>query len=146
MKVMRFLKIAVLIMPLIIGYCAEKRETIKGALASKKPEIKLFAHPRQGFMPLTIFFEAQLINYEKNPEAFKCLVEKWDFGDGSKSEHQPNCSETLSIKTKFMTNHLYTRAGNFRVQFTLGEKDNAILSNVLWVNILSSGIDRNRQY
>jgi len=140
------IKIILLIIPLTLLNCSSQKEPIKKSSKIRKPEIKLFAHPRQGFTPITIFFEAQLINYEGNSESYKCLIEKWDFGDGSKSEYQPNCDETAAIKTKYMTSHLYEAAGNFRVQFKLGNKGNELMSNPVWVNIISSGMDRSRNY
>lgn len=140
------IKIILLIILFILINCSSQKSSVKKSLKIKGAEIKLFAHPRQGFTPITIFFEAQLMNYEGNAEAYRCLIEKWDFGDGSKSEYQPNCDEAAEIKTKYMTSHLYTMAGNFRVQFTLSDKGNVLLSNPVCVNIISSGIDRSRNY
>lgn len=105
---------------------------------SQKPFIKLFAHPRQGFMPLTVVMEAELVNFNEQETKFKCLVEEWDFGDGNKSYYQPDCSKETNVKTKFLITHTYYYAGTYRVQLTLGK--NVIRSQTARINVFSSGL------
>lgn len=105
---------------------------------SQKPFIKLFVHPRQGFVPLTVVMEGELINFKEEEKKFKCLVEEWDFGDGSKSYYQPDCSKEADVKTKFLVTHTYYSTGTYRVQLTLGK--NVIRSQVARINVFSSGL------
>ncbi|OGF60108.1 MAG: hypothetical protein A2Y62_16850 [Candidatus Fischerbacteria bacterium RBG_13_37_8] len=100
--------------------------------------LTLFAHPKQGFKPLTVVFEAEIINYKGKEDKYSCLTEKWDFGDGSKSSHQANCKEKLEFKNKFIISHTYYGPGKYRAQFVLG--DNKLRSDVAWINVLIAGI------
>jgi PKD repeat protein len=103
-----------------------------------KPILTLTIHPKQGFIPLTAIIEAELINYQGKEDAYRCLVEEWDFGDGSKSQHQSNCKDTKTFQTKFITTHIYEAPGNYRIQLTLGNK--IIKSQIQWINAIYNGM------
>ncbi len=105
---------------------------------SKQPYIKLYAHPKQGFKPLTVILEAELMNYVGHEAKLNCIQEEWDFGDGNKSFYQPDCLKKNELKTKFITTHTYYTAGSYRIQLTLGK--NIVRSQVIHINVFSSGI------
>ena len=108
--------------------------------SSKVPQITLAmsAHPRQGFQPLTVVIQAELINYQGQEDKFFCAKEEWDFGDGSQSEHQPNCKEKAPLQTKFIATHTYDLPGTYKIHLKLGGK--LLKSQAVWINVLSNGI------
>jgi hypothetical protein len=126
-----------LILIIIIANACSSDIKMSGS-QSQKAYIKLFVHPKQGFKPLTVVMEAELINYQNEENKFYCLLEEWDFGDGNKSYYQPDCKEGDKIKTKYIATHTYYNPGTYRIQLTLGK--NVIRSQSARVNVYSSGI------
>ncbi len=98
--------------------------TVQQLLESKPPSISLDAFPRQGFAPLNVTIHATLEGVSQTDERFGCLYQEWNFGDGGVSGEKQDCqgaqNADKTIDTEFITEHVFTKSGNYLITFRLG--------------------------
>lgn len=96
----------------------------------KKPSLSLKATPTISFSPARIFLTAELKGGADDYEEFYCATVEWDWGDGTRSEASTDCDPyeagKSEIKRRFVVEHVYRQAGNYRVQFRLKKKNRPI--------------------
>ena len=132
---MHHMKLAlVILISLSFYFCSS---TVQQATKEQKTVLKLTVHPRQGFIPLMTVLEAELVNYQSQEDKYSCLKEEWDFGDGNKSQHQPDCKSSDKFKTKFIITHEYQTPGTYKIYLTLGDK--LLKSQAVWISVYYSG-------
>ena len=91
----------------------------------KKPRLDLRASPRMAFSPVNILLTAELQGGD-NIEDFHCPEVEWDWDDGGRSVHQPDCAplETgAPMERRFTANHAYRQAGTYNVKITMRRAD-----------------------
>ena len=98
----------------------------------KKPSLSLKASPTISFSPARIFLTAELKGGADDYEEFYCAAVEWDWGDGTRSEASTDCDPyeagKSEIKRRFVVEHVYRLAGNYRVQFRLKKKNRPVAS------------------
>ena len=99
--------------------------------------MSLEAFPRQGFAPLNVTLHATLDGVSQTDQRFACLYQEWNFGDGRVSGEKQNCQNAPSadqkIDTEFITEHVFTKSGNYLISFRLG--NNQIVSKRIAVTV-----------
>jgi hypothetical protein len=143
----RFVSLLLLV---VIAGCSARTDP-QGSSASNpdQPNLTIKASPRQGFMPLRVTFRAELIGVELNDQEYYCLQEVWDFGDGAKSSEKANCdpySSDSKVKSEFFVDHVYEKAGNYTVRFSLGEEEDPLIrSRQVGVTVLERTTDNQQR-
>ena len=94
----------------------------------KKPRLDLRASPRMAFSPVNVILTAELQGGD-DIEAFHCPEVEWDWDDGGRSVHQPDCAplETgAPVERRFTANHAYRHAGTYTVKITMRRADRSL--------------------
>ena len=117
-----------------IGVCAAAIAAL-GATASGKdprPSIAVKASPTVGFAPMRIVLTADINGGPDDYEQFYCATAEWDMGDGNKSEQNTDCDPyepgKSQIKRRYVKEQVFQIPGDFRVLFSLKQKDKVVAS------------------
>ena len=93
----------------------------------KKPSLSLKATPPVGFTPLRVVVVVDLRDGSDDYADFYCAGVEWDWGDGTISENSSDCDPyeagKSQIKRRYTIQHVYRRAGAFRVFLHLKQRD-----------------------
>ena len=87
----------------------------------KRPRLDLRASPRVAFSPVEILIIAELKGGQ-DIEEFYCPGLVWDWGDGSRSAHEADCSpfqDGSELDRFFTARHAFRAPGAYSVRLTL---------------------------
>lgn len=125
------------------------------AAQNKKPSLSLRANPPVGFSPLRVVVTAELKGGADDYEDFYCPSVEWEWGDDTKSETTADCDPyeagKSEIKRRYVQEHIFRSESNdmpgslpgpsqFRVKFTLKQKNRAVASGQTVIEIRTGGI------
>jgi plastocyanin len=123
--------LAVLILTVIPAFSAED------AKKGKKPGLDLRATPRMAFSPAEVLFTAELKGGDDVEELY-CPEVEWEWGDGGKSVTEADCdpwTEGAAIERRFTANHVFQRAGMYKVKVTLRKTGRDMMTQTLMLTI-----------
>jgi hypothetical protein len=105
----------------------------------KKPSISVRATPGMSFSPARISFLAELRGGSNDYADFYCATVEWDWGDGTRSEFAADCEPyergSSEIRRRFITEHRFETAGDYRVQFRLKQGNKVVGSGSTTVRV-----------
>jgi hypothetical protein len=88
-----------------------------------KPKVSLKAQPVIAMSPARVVLTAELTGGANDFEEFYCPSVEWDWGDDTRSEATADCEPYQAgkseIKRRFTVEHVYKRAGNYRIAFRM---------------------------
>ena len=87
----------------------------------KRPRLDLRASPRVAFWPVEVLVIAELKGGQ-DMEEFYCPGLVWDWGDGSRSAHEADCSpfqDGSELDRFFTARHAFRAPGAYSVRLTL---------------------------
>ena len=104
---------------------------------ARKPRLDLRATPRFSFTPANVLVTAQLSGGD-DVEEFYCPAVVWDWDDGGRSAHQPDCppfQDGTPLERRFTAQHAYVRPGvyNVRVHMLRAKRSLAVASATVTV-------------
>lgn len=101
-----------------------------GAAAKDKPSVSVKANPSITFSPATVFFVAEVKGGADDYQDFYCAAIEWEWGDETRDQSSGDCEPyeagKSQIQRRFVKQHRYQTAGDFRVQFRLKQKDKVV--------------------
>ena len=98
--------------------------------AVDEPRLKLRTARRVAFSPVDVFVVAELVGGD-DLEEYYCPGLVWDWGDGSRSASQSDCSPFEpghELQRLFTARHVYRHAGHHRVRLILHKANRAVAS------------------
>jgi hypothetical protein len=109
---------------------AQKNDKDAKDADAKRPQVRLKAQPVISVSPSRVVLTAEIVGGPNDFEEFYCPAVEWDWGDGTQSESSADCAPyepgKSEIKRRFTVEHVFRRAGNFRVGFKLKRRDKAV--------------------
>jgi hypothetical protein len=88
-----------------------------------RPKVTLKAQPMIAMSPARVVLTAELTGGANDFEEFYCPAIEWDWGDETRSESSADCEPYQAgkseIKRRFTVEHVYRRAGNYRIAFRM---------------------------
>jgi len=88
-----------------------------------RPKVSLKAQPVIAMSPARVVLTAELTGGANDFQEFYCPAIEWDWGDDTRSEKSDDCapyeSGKTEIKRRFTVEHVYRRAGNYRISFRM---------------------------
>lgn len=114
-----------------------------GAERPKKPVLGLRASPRVAFSPIEVLVIAELRGGQ-DVEEFYCPGLEWDWGDGSRSAHEADCSpfEAGTKLDRFFTaRHAFRAPGAYSVRLTLRRADRTVAVATVPVTVYGHSAD-----
>jgi len=115
-----------------VGVCAAAIAASSATASGKdsKPSIAVKASPAVGFAPMRIVLTADINGGPDDYEQFYCATVEWDMGDGNKSEQKTDCDPyepgKSLIKRRYVKEQMFQIPGDFKVLFTLKQKDKVV--------------------
>jgi hypothetical protein len=111
-------------------------------------ELRLTALPTQGSYPLTVSFQAVIMDADRRDPDLYCLDEDWDFDHVRFFERRdcPPFEDGTEIDINYSTTHTFDEPGTYRVRLALRRGDELVLRADAWVRVLSvqEGDDESR--
>lgn len=95
-----------------------------------KPSVSVRASPAVGFSPARMVLTAELKGGADDYEDFYCATVEWEWGDDTRSESRADCDPyeagKSEIKRRFVIDHVFNFAGDYRVEFRLKQKNKVV--------------------
>jgi hypothetical protein len=100
-----------------------------------RPKITLRAQPSAGLTPARIVLTAELLGGADDFEEYYCPSVEWDWDDDTVSQSSSDCEPyepgRSSIRRRYTVEHVFRRAGTFRVSLRLKQRDKVVGSAVV---------------
>ena len=97
---------------------------------SRRPKITLRATPSVGVAPARVVLTAELVGGANDFEEYYCPSVEWDWGDDTRSESTSDCepyeSGKSEIRRRFIVEHVFRRAGEYKLFLRLKQRDNVV--------------------
>jgi len=111
---------------------------------ASRPRITLRAQPVVAVSPARVVLTAELVGGADDFQEFYCPSVEWAWGDDTVSESTVDCDPyeagKSQIKRRFTVEHVFRRAGVYKVYFHMKRKDKMLGSATVTVQIQPGGI------
>jgi hypothetical protein len=111
---------------------------------ANRPRITLRAQPLVAVSPARIVLSAELVGGADDFQEFYCPTVEWAWGDDTVSESTVDCEPyeagKSQIKRRFTVEHVFRRAGVFKVYFHLKRNSKTLGSATVTVQVQPGGI------
>ena len=108
----------------------QQKEEKGGKEQDPRPKVLLRAQPVIAMSPARVVLTAELNGGANDFEEYYCPTVEWDWGDDTRSEATSDCEPYQSgkseIKRRFTVEHIYKRAGNYRISFRMKRHDKTV--------------------
>jgi hypothetical protein len=99
-----------------------------GKPAADRPRIVISANPALAFAPVRVVLMAELKG--GSDESLYCPSIEWSWGDDTRTASSEDCEPYVAgkteIKRRWVVDHVFRSAGEWRIQFRLKQKDRVI--------------------
>jgi hypothetical protein len=123
---------------------AQKGDKGKDQQDSNRPRITLRAQPLVAVSPARIVLSAELVGGADDFQEFYCPTVEWAWGDDTVSESTVDCEPyeagKSQIKRRFTVEHVFRRAGVYKVYFHLKRNAKMLGSATVTVQVQPGGI------
>jgi hypothetical protein len=116
--------------------CAALAATLAGAgqndnsskeQEAKRPKLRLTVRPQVAIAPARVSLTAELQGGSDDFEEYYCPAIEWEWGDDTSSESTTDCQPyeagKSQIKRRYTVQHVFRRAGTYKVYFHLKARD-----------------------
>ena len=114
------------------------KDTVK-QVEAKRPKISVRAQPAVGVAPFRVVLTGELQGGADDFEEYYCPTVEWAWGDDTTSESTLDCEPyeagKSQIKRRFTVEHMFRRAGAFKVYFHLKRKDKVLASASVTIQV-----------
>jgi len=108
----------------------QQKDDKNGKDPDPRPKVSLKAQPVIAMSPARVVLTAELTGGANDFEEFYCPSIEWDWGDDTRSENSNDCEPyeagKSEIRRRFTVEHVYRRAGNYRVSFRMKRHDKVV--------------------
>jgi hypothetical protein len=115
---------------------------------SKRPHFTLRAQPNVGIAPARVVLTGELTGGANDFEEYYCPTLQWDWGDETVSESSTDCEPyeagKSEIKRWFTVQHIFRRAGAYKVYLRLKRRDKVLGAASVSVQIQPGASDPSR--
>jgi hypothetical protein len=95
-----------------------------------RPRIALRAQPNVGMSPARVVLTAELVGGANDFQEYYCPTVEWDWDDDTVSESTSDCEPyeagRSEIRRRLSVEHVFRRAGTFRVTLRLKQRDKVV--------------------
>ncbi len=112
------------------GAAGEQKDDKTAKEQDPRPKVSLRAQPVIAMSPARVVLTAELSGGANDFEEYYCPTVEWDWGDDTRSEATSDCEPYQSgkseIKRRFTVEHVYKRAGNYRISFRMKRREKTV--------------------
>jgi hypothetical protein len=110
----------------------------RGVEDDERPKLVVTARPAVAIAPARVVLTAELRGGANDFEDYYCPTVIWDWDDGTVSESTTDCQPyepgLSTIRRRFTVEHRF-RAGNYRVLFSLKNRDKEVAATTVRIQI-----------
>jgi hypothetical protein len=131
-----------------VGLLAQQKgdKAAKDKDAANRPRLSLKAQPAVVVAPARVVLTAELVGGNNDLEEYYCPTIEWDWGDDTVSESTVDCepyeSGKSEIKRRFTVQHVFKRAGAYKIYFHMKRKTKTIASASATVQVQPGGMSQ----
>jgi hypothetical protein len=118
---------------------AASQRSDKEQQENKRPRLNLRAQPAFGISPARVVLTAELVGGTNDLEEYYCPTVDWEWGDDTRSESTADCPPyqkgKSDIKRRYVVEHLFKRAGTYKVYIRLKHSEKEIAATSTTVRI-----------
>lgn len=107
--------------------------------SERRPKLVMRAQPTIGTSPARVVLTAELVGGANDFEEYYCASVEWVWGDDTASESNTDCppyeAGKSEIKRRFVVEHVFRRAGNYRIMFHLKQRLRQVATGMTNVQI-----------
>lgn len=107
--------------------------------SDRRPKIVMRSQPSIGTSPARVVLTAELVGGADDFEEYYCASVEWVWGDDTASESSSDCppyeAGKSAIKRRFVVEHVFRRAGNYRIMFHLKQRSRLVATGMTNVQI-----------
>ncbi len=96
----------------------------------RRPRLSLRAQPSVGISPARVVLSAELLGGANDFEEYYCASVEWEWGDDTRSESRIDCEPyeagKSEIKRRFTIEHVFQRAGSYKISIRLKRRDKQV--------------------
>jgi hypothetical protein len=96
----------------------------------RRPKLQLRAQPSIGVSPARVVLTGELQGGANDFQEYYCASVEWDWGDDTHSESNTDCEPfeagKSEIKRRFTIEHVFQRAGMYKVSIRLKQRDKQV--------------------
>lgn len=96
----------------------------------RRPKLQLRAQPTIGVSPARVVLTGELQGGANDFQEYYCASVEWEWGDDTHSESNADCEPfepgKSEIKRRFVTEHVFQRAGMYKVSIRLKQRDRQV--------------------
>ena len=111
---------------------------------TNRPRITLRAQPVVAVSPARVVLTAELVGGADDFQEFYCPTVEWAWGDDTVSESTVDCDPyepgKSQIKRRYTVEHVFRRAGVYKIYFHMKRKDKMLGSATVTVQVQPGGI------
>jgi hypothetical protein len=105
----------------------------------KRPRLSLRAQPTVGVSPARVVLTAELVGGANDFEEYYCATVEWEWGDDTRSESSTDCEPyeagKSEIKRRFVVEHIFARAGSYKIYVRLKRRSKPVAAATTNVQI-----------
>jgi hypothetical protein len=105
----------------------------------KRPRLALRAQPSVGVSPARVVLTAELVGGANDFEEYYCAAVEWEWGDDTRSESNTDCEPyeegKSEIKRRYVVEHVYMRAGSYKIYIRLKRRNKSVAAATASVQI-----------
>jgi hypothetical protein len=93
------------------------------------------------YAPVNVRVRAELEGTPEDPEEYYCLEEEWEWGDETKSFHEPDCDpfeEGAELKRIYNASHTFRYPGSYTIWLRLQKTGDTIIAGKVTVRVRGS--------
>jgi len=114
----------------VTGMAGQQKDDKSAKEQDPRPKVSLRAQPVIAMSPARVVLTAELNGGANDFEEYYCPTVEWDWGDDTRSAVTSDCepyeSGKTEIKRRFTVEHLYKRAGNYRIAFRMKRHEKTV--------------------
>lgn len=96
----------------------------------RRPKLQLRAQPSIGVSPARVVLTGELQGGANDFQEYYCAAVEWEWGDDTHSESNTDCEPfeagKSEIKRRFVIEHVFQRAGMYKVSIRLKQRDRQV--------------------
>jgi hypothetical protein len=105
----------------------------------KRPRLTLRAQPTVGVSPARVVLTAEFAGGANDFEEYYCAAVEWEWGDDTRSESTTDCEPyeegKSEIKRRFVVQHVFERAGSYKIYIRLKKRSKVVAAATANVQI-----------
>ena len=128
-----------LLLTTVPSVVADQKDDKTAKEQDPRPKVVLKAQPSVSMSPSRVVLTAELQGGSNDFEEYYCATVEWEWGDDTRSESSTDCEPyeagKSEIKRRFVVEHIFARAGSYKIYVRLKRRSKPVAAATTNVQI-----------